>query len=315
MITNRARNRPLRGILWMLASGLCFVAVTALVKHVGDGLPAAQTAFIRYLLGCLFLLPTLAHFRGANLGPRALAIFGTRGFLQAMGSILWFFAMTNIPMAEVTAMNYMTPIYITLGAALFLGEELRLRRILAILAAFCGALIILRPGMREVLPGHIAMIGTAMFFAASYMMAKRMSDTIHPSVMVGMLSITVTIFLAPFAIAVWVPPTLEQVLWLLLVAGIATGGHYTMTLAFANAPVTVTQPVTFLQLVWSALIGLVVFGEAVDPFVVLGGIVIMAAVAFITWREAILRAQAARGANGGLTAPPADVKAVPSRRR
>ena len=188
-------------------------------------------------------------------------------------------------------MNYMTPIYITLGAALFLGEDLRLRRILAILVAFAGALIILRPGLREVLPGHMAMIGTAVFFAASYLMAKRMSDRLHPSVVVGMLTITVTIFLAPFAYAVWVPPTMTQVFWLFVVAGFATGGHYAMTLAFAAAPVTVTQPVTFLQLIWSALVGWAIFGEVVDPLVVLGGSVIMAAVAFITWREAMLRAK------------------------
>ncbi len=291
MITISAPNKAMRGILWMLVSGLCFVAVTGLVKHVGSSLPSSQTAFLRFLLGLVFLLPTFAQFKDINLGPRALGIFGLRGFFQAMGSILWFYAMTSIPMAEVTAMNYMTPIYITLGAAVFLGERLRLRRMMAILVAFAGALIILRPGLREVLPGHIAMIGTAIFFAASYLMAKRMSDHLHPSVVVGMLTITVTIFLAPFAYAVWVPPTTTQLFWLFVVAGFATGGHYSMTLAFASAPVTVTQPVTFLQLIWSALIGWVIFAEAVDPYVFLGGAVIMASVAFITWREAMLRAK------------------------
>ena len=289
--TPLAPVRPLHGILWMLLSGVCFVAVTGLVKHVGSTLPSSQTAFLRFLLGLIFVVPMLPHFRTANLGLQALSVFGLRGLFQALGSILWFFAMTNIPMAEVTAMNYMTPIYITLGAALFLGEDLRLRRILAVLAAFGGALIILRPGLREVAPGHLAMIGTAMFFAASYLMAKRMSGHIHPGVVVGMLSITVTLFLAPFAYAVWVPPTTMQLFWLFVVAGFATAGHYTMTLAFAAAPVTITQPVTFLQLIWSALIGYAVFGEGVDPYVVLGGAVIMGAVVFITWREALLRAQ------------------------
>lgn len=291
MITKPAQPAPLRGILWMFASGLCFVTVTALVKMVGTSMPAQQTAFLRFALGLLFLIPMLPQFRGLHLSPRKLRNFGLRGAFQAAGSILWFYAMATIPMAEVTAMNYMTPIYITLGAALFLGESLKFRRLAAILVAFIGALIILRPGLREVLPGHFAMIGTAIFFAASYLMAKRMSDTIHPSIVVAMLTVSVTIFLAPLAIAVWVPPTPVQLFWLFLVAGFATAGHYTMTLAFAAAPVTVTQPVTFLQLIWSALIGLVVFLEPVDPFVVLGGVVIMASVAFITWREAALRGQ------------------------
>jgi drug/metabolite transporter (DMT)-like permease len=150
-------------------------------------------------------------------------------------------------------------------------------------------MIILRPGLRPLEPGHYAMIGTAIFFACGYLIAKQLSGEVKPAVVVGMLSLTVTIGLAPFAFAVWVTPTLPQLGWLFLVACFATAGHYTMTLAFAAAPLTVTQPVTFLQLVWAVLLGAVFFGEPVDVWVVVGGIVIMAAVSFITWREAVLR--------------------------
>jgi len=107
-----------------------------------------------------------------------------------------------------------------------------------------------------------------------------------------MLSITVTIGLAPFAYAVWVPVTLEQLGWLFAVAVFATGGHYSMTLAFRAAPLTVTQPVTFLQLVWATALGALVFAEPVDAFVIAGGAMIIAAVSFITWREAVLRRRA-----------------------
>jgi len=294
MITTAPDSRPLLGMFWMLLTGLCFVAVTALVKYLGDDLPAAQQAFLRYLLGLVFLIPMWPALRTALISRQALALFGLRGFIHALGVILWFYAMTQIPLAEVTAMNYLSPIYVTLGAALFLGEKLALRRIVAVLVAFLGALIILRPGLREVSSGHLAMIGTAIFFAGSYLMAKRMSGQVSASVVVAMLSVTVTICLAPFAYAVWVPPTGAQLLGLLAVAACATAGHYTMTLAFAAAPVTVTQPVTFLQLVWAVALGALVFDEGVDLFVVLGGLVIMASVLFITWREAMLRKQEKR---------------------
>ena len=133
------------------------------------------------------------------------------------------------------------------------------------------------------------MLGTAAFFAASYLIAKRLSDDLSPTVVVGMLSVTVTIGLAPFAAAVWITPTLAQCGWLFLVACFATAGHYTMTLAFRAAPLSVTQPVTFLQLVWSVSIGALFFGEPADHWVITGGGIIMAAVSFITWREARLR--------------------------
>lgn len=273
----------------MVLTGVMFVAVTAIVKHVGDDVPAAQAAFLRYVLGLVFLLPMIRPIMAARLTGRQIKMFAIRGVVHALAVILWFYAMARLPIAEVTAMNYLSPVYVSIGAALFLGEKLPPRRLIAVLLALVGAAIILRPGVKAVESGHIAMLGTAVLFAVGYLLAKRLSGEVSAAVVVGMLSITVTIGLAPFAYAVWVTPTIAQLGWLLLVAFFATAGHYTMTLAFAVAPLTVTQPVTFLQLVWAVVLGAVVFGEAVDGWVVVGGLVIMASVSFITWREAVAR--------------------------
>lgn len=270
-------------------TGILFVAVTATVKHSAQGLPAAESAFLRYVLGIVFLIPMLKPLRNAKLTGRQKKLFWIRGFAHSLAIILWFHAMTRITIAEVTAMNYMTPIYITIGAALFLGERLASRRMIAIAAGFVGALIILRPGFRELSDGHFAMIGAAVFFAVSYLTAKRMADEVPAAVVVAMLSITVTICLLPFAAAVWQTPTLPQVFWMFVVATFATAGHYTMTLAFAEAPVSVTQPFVFLQLVWSVLTGAIFFAEPADGWVVLGGAVIVGATTFIAIREAMLR--------------------------
>lgn len=282
-------NRPLAGIGWMLATGLCFVAVTAIVKHAAQDIPAAQAAFLRYLLGLAFLLPVLGEVRRAHLGRREWALFSARGMVHTLGVILWFFAMTQIPIAEVTALNYMAPIYVTLGAVAFLGERLAARRIGAVLVAFLGVLVILRPGFREIDTGHLAMLITAVFFGASYLLAKKMSGEVPASVVVAMLSITVTIGLAPFAFSVWVTPSVVDLGWMFLVACFATAGHYAMTLAFAAAPVTVTQPVTFLQMIWAVLLGWLMFDENPDGWVIFGSLVILASVSFITWREAVLK--------------------------
>ena len=283
--------RPVAGILWMVLTGLCFVAVTGIVKHVGQDMPASQAAFLRFLLGLVFFLPVLPALLRLRLDRRGWQLFGARSALHVVAVILWFYAMTQIPVAEVTAMNYLAPVYVTLGAALFLGEKLAARRLLAVAAGLLGVVIILRPGFREVSPGHLAMLGTALFFGASYLIAKRLSDRYDAAMVVAVLSVMVTVGLAPFAAAVWVTPTLPQLGWLFLVAGFATAGHYAMTRAFAAAPVTVTQPVTFLQLIWATLLGAIVFSEPADGWVVLGGAIILASVSFITWREAQLRRQ------------------------
>lgn len=288
-MSSEVQHNPLTGIFWMILAGILFVGVTALVKLLGTRLPAAESAFLRYLIGMVFFIPAIRLVRRAQLTRRQIGLFSLRGVAHTGAVALWFFAMARIPLADVTAMNYLSPIYVTIGAALFLGEKLALRRIMAVVAALIGALIILRPGLREVGAGHIAMLFTAMGFGVSYLVGKKVSDEVSPTVVVAMLSLTVSIGLAPLAIPVWVTPTLYEITILAGVAVLATLGHFVMSLGFRAAPVSVTQPATFLQLVWAVSLGAVVFGEAVDPYVILGGAFIVASISYISWREAVLK--------------------------
>ena len=282
-------TRPGVGIAWMVFTGVLFVMVTGLVKYLGPTMPAPQAAFLRYALGLILLVPMLPFREGLRLQKHQLRLSVWRGVLHSGAVTLWFFAMARIPIADVTAMNYMAPIYVTIGAALFLGERLALRRLGAIAFALLGVIIILRPGFREIGAGHMAMVLATLFFGASYLLAKRLTDEMPAGLVVVLLSVIVTIALLPMALVVWVPPSGFDLIILFLVACIATLGHYTMTLAFKATSISVTQPVTFLQLVWAVTLGVVVFGEAVDPFVVLGGGIILGSVTFISWREATLQ--------------------------
>jgi drug/metabolite transporter (DMT)-like permease len=291
-------NRPLAGITWMLLTGLLFVGVTASVKYGAQDLPAAQAAFLRYLIGLVFLVPLLRRVSLATLTARDWRLFALRGAFHTLAVILWFYAMTRIPLAEVAALNYLSPIYITLLATLVLGERLVPARVLAVAAALCGTLMILRPGFREIGDGHVAMLAAALVFAGSYLTAKVLTGRATAALVVVMLSVTVTIGLAPFALVQWQTPTGSELLWLTVTAALATGGHYAMTLAFAAAPITVTQPVTFLQLVWATLLGFALFGEAIDALSVAGGAVIALAVILLGWSEAAARRKRARMAMG-----------------
>jgi len=278
--------QPVAGMVWMVVTGLCFVAVTASVKMVGTEVPAGQSAFLRYALGIVFLIPMFPAVRAARLDRRTWGLFGVRGLCHAVAVILWFFAMSRIPIADVTALNYLNPIYVMLLAVVLLKERLGPWRIGAVVAAFLGTLVIVRPGFREIDVGHIAMLFTAVAMAASYFMAKLLTDRARPEVVVFMLSVVVPVVLLPYAIAVWVPIGWREIGWLSLTAVFATAGHYAMSLAFSKAPLTVTQPVTFLQLIWATLLGVLVFGEPADVFVMLGGAMIIAAITIVTWREA-----------------------------
>lgn len=286
---SRAQSQPASGIAagvgWMILTTIFFVCVTGVVRYLGSDIPAAQAAFIRYLIGCFLVLHTLLPLLRTRPSMPALGLFAVRGFVHGFAVILWFYAMARIPIAEVTAIGYTAPIFVTLGAWLFFRETLHARRIAAVAIGLLGALIILRPGFQTVEMGALAQLLAAPLFAASFLMAKRLTALASPGAIVGMLSIFCTLTLLPPALIEWRDPSWTEIGWLALTAVFATAGHYTLTRAIHAAPLTVTQPLGFLQLVWAALLGMLVFGEPLDPFVFLGGGIIVAAATFISHRE------------------------------
>ncbi|HHI81909.1 MAG TPA: DMT family transporter [Rhizobiales bacterium] len=284
-LARRGQN-PLAALSWMTLSGLLFVAVTGIVRYLGSDIPPIVASFIRYLSGLVILSPVI--LRTGFKWPRGkkLGLFAARGLAHATAVSLWFFAMARIPITDVIAIGYTAPIYVTLGAALFLGERLHVRRMLAVIAGFAGAIIILRPGFQVIETGALAQVIAAPVFAASFLMAKKLTGDENPMVIVIMLTVFCALALLPGAIYQWRTPGLFELALLVLVAILATIGHYAQTRAYQSAPITASQPVWFLQLVWGALVGWFAFGEIVDPWTIAGGAVIITAVIYISRREA-----------------------------
>ena len=269
----------------MLLTGLMFACVTGVIRYLGSDMPAIQGAFIRYAIGTLMIAPLFLRNWTGIPERKTLQLYAVRGLIHGVAVILWFFAMARVPMAEVTALGYVAPIFVTIGAALFLGERLHLRRLFGVGAGFVGAMVIIRPGFEEINLGQLAQLSAAPLFAASFIIAKKLTAQENSSMIVGLLSVGCTLTLLPGAILQWRPPTVEEIGWLSLSALLATTGHFTLTKAFAAAPITVTQPLSFLQLVWATVIGVMLFGEPIDPFVVLGSLIVVSAVTYISHRE------------------------------
>lgn len=277
------------GVAWMLLTGLLFVAVTGIVRYLGSDLPAAEGAFIRYAIGLLMISPALISVFRRKLSAKTWTLYSSRGLVHGIAVSLWFYSMARIPVAEVTAIGYSSPIFVTIGAALFLGETLRMRRIIAVLIGLIGVLIILRPGFQEIGAGQMAQLIAAPLFAVSFLLAKKLTDEADSAEIVAMLSLGCTIVLLPMALADWRDPTWAEVGWLALTALCATAGHYTLTRAYACAPITVTQPITFLQIVWATILGVVAFGEPADIFITTGAAVIVGSAWYIARREMQLK--------------------------
>lgn len=279
-------GRPREGIFWMVLSGLSFVTVNGVVRYLGTELPVAQSAFLRFAFGVLFLAPVLPKLLRDGVPTRAWRLFAWRGIVHSAAVLFWFYAMVRIPVAQVTAIGYLNPVLMIVAGAVLFGEAFPARKVLAVAVALVGALVVLRPGVQVLTLGHYSQIAASICFCGSYLFAKRLSGLVSASQIVAVLSVSVTLALAPLAWWVWVPVTLNQCAWLALVAAGATSGHYCMTRAFRAAPIAVTQPVTFLQLIWATALGAGLFGEAVDHYVILGGAMIIGAISWVSWRDA-----------------------------
>ena len=281
-------NQSIIGILWMVLTTILFVGVTATVRYLEGEVPAPQAAFLRYAIGTLFLIPSLISLTKIKPDKPLLKKFILRGLVHSIGVTLWFYAMSVMPVAEVTAIGFLTYIFVSIGASIFLKEKLHRHRLAAILISFIGALIVLRPGFKVIESGQLGMLMATVVFTASYLIAKIVSKERSSSEIVAMLSIFTTIFLIPSAIYSWEPLSIKAFLILSFTALIATVGHITMTKAIKAAPMVVTQPILFLQLVWASMVGLFIFNENFDPFVILGGTIIMLCVCYVSYREHIL---------------------------
>jgi len=278
-------NQSIIGILWMVITTILFVGVTATVRYLEGDVPAPQAAFLRYAIGTVLLTPSLISLAKIKPDRPLLNKFILRGLVHSIGVTLWFYAMSVMPVAEVTAIGFLTYIFVSIGASIFLKEKLHKHRLTAILISFIGALIILRPGFKVIETGQMGMLIATMVFTASYLIAKVVSKERSSSEIVAMLSIFTTIFLIPSAIYSWEPLSIKAFLILSFTAIIATLGHITMTKAIKAAPMVVTQPILFLQLVWASMVGLFIFDEGFDLFVILGGTIIMLCVCYVSYRE------------------------------
>lgn len=281
-------NQSIIGIMWMVLTTILFVGVTATVRYLEGEVPAPQAAFLRYAIGTLLLTPSLITLIKIKPNKPLMSKFLLRGLVHSFGVTLWFYAMSVMPVAEVTAIGFLTYIFVSIGACIFLKEKLHKHRITAVIISFVGALIILRPGFKVIESGQFGMLMATVVFTASYLIAKIVSKERSSSEIVAMLSVFTTIFLIPSAIYSWEPISLEALLILAFTALIATIGHITMTQAIKAAPMVVTQPILFLQLVWASMVGLFLFDEQFDLYVIIGGTVIMICVCYVSYREHVL---------------------------
>ena len=267
----------------MVVTTLLFAIVTGIVRYIGSDIPAPVAAFIRYIISTIFFIPLIVRMFILERNRSNRRVYWSRGLAHGFGVILWFFAMARIPVSEVTAIGYITPIFVSIAAFIFLKETFSMSIIGALAICMIGMIIIIRPTTSGIATGQLSMIIATLFFAASYILAKKLSETESTLEILVALNFVVTLTLAPFAIAFWVTPSFQEVLFLGVVALFATAGHFTMTMALKLAPITITQPISYVQIVWASGIGFIFFGETVTLLFSIGASLIILSSLYVTY--------------------------------
>jgi len=277
-----------RGLVWTSAAGFFFSLLNALMRSLTLHLDPFQAQFLRYFCGLLVLLPVVWHGGWAAYLPRQIGGQFARGALHTLGLCLWFTALPRIPLADMTAIGFTTPLFIMIGAYLVFREPMRWERWAATLVGFVGVLIVVGPKMSAGAGGgayHLLMLASAPAFAASFLLTKALTRYETAGVILVWQSISVSVFSLPLALWHWQDLSAWQWAAFMLCGMLGSAGHYCLTRSFAAADISATQSAKFLDLVWSAALGWLLFADLPSQTTVIGGVLICAATIWVARRE------------------------------
>jgi drug/metabolite transporter (DMT)-like permease len=263
---------PARGILLMVATVCSFASMEAIVKWLSQSYPVPMITWARYLVQVLLLLAVF----WPRMGPRILVtrrpwMQALRGALLGMASLTFFTGLAGIPLAEATAISSIGPILVTVFAVLLLGEKAPAGTAWALAASFCGVLLIVRPGSSVFAWSALLPLASAFCYAGYQLLTRRLAgvDDGNATLLLGALVATGALSLAvPFH---WATPRNLIDLGLLVATGaIGALGHFTLVRALECAPATLLAPFSYLHLVVSLFLGLLVFGTFPDGIALAG---------------------------------------------
>ena len=273
-------------------AGILFALLNVFTLIPAQHLNPYVMAFLRYLFGTLFLVPIVLRL-GVHRTMRThrLPLHLFRGCIHAGGMFLWFIGLPLTTLASMTALGFTGPIFVTIGAALFLGEDVRLRRWIAVAVGFAGAMIIIRPGVGLLSYGAIVILASTPIFSASNLISKLLARTESAPTIVVWQNLTISLAAAPVALWFWQTPDPTDLLWFMAAGLCGTLGHMCQQNGYQLADITLLQPIGFLSLLWNTLLGYFLFFQQPDAWTFVGAAVIFASAMYISHREAVRRAK------------------------
>jgi len=280
-------QRVLYGMLLISIAVILFAVMDTISKYLTRDYPVTNVLWARYLFHTLLVIAVIAPRHGTVLvRTNRLGLQMVRGSMLAGASLLFVTAIKYMPLAEATAIQFISPLLVTLLAVIFLKEKVDLSRWLAILAGFSGVLIIIRPGSGIFTWASLLPLGTAILFASYQVLTRHFAGRESPYTLIFYPGIVGMLLLSPTLPFAWTAPQSLSHLTLLAIAGIIGGSsHLILIRAYELAPASRLAPFSYTQLIWVTLAGYVVFGNFPDALSLAGIAILMASGTYIATRQ------------------------------
>ena len=277
-----------KAALWMIGAIASFSSMAVAGREVSGELDTFEIMMYRSLFGAVIVLG-LAGLTGTwrQVNRDSLGLHFMRNLAHFTGQNLWFYAVTVIPLAQVFALEFTSPLWVIVLSPLLLGERLTAMRAFAALMGFLGILIVARPDMAGINSGVITAASSAIFFALTIMFTKKLTRTQSITCILFYLT---TMQLAFGIVAAGYDgdialPTADTLPFVLLIGAAGLMAHFCMTNALSLAPATIVVPIDFVRLPAIAVVGMLLYGEPLDVWVFVGALVIFAGNYMNLWSE------------------------------
>ncbi len=278
--------RRVRGMLLAMVAAASFTLLHTSVRYATQELHVLEVTFFRFFFALLLLLPGVVRSRLKVLKTSRLHLHLIRCVLVMLSMMSLFTALSITPLAQVTALSFIAPVFGTIMAILILKERSTLSRWLAVLCGFVGMLVVLRPGIIEITLGPLLAVFGALMWGLSTLVIKMMARTESSHTQVTYMAVIVAPMTAIGAWFVWQWPSWQVFPVLVFMALIATAGQFAYTKSFMLADATALMPLDFTRMVWASVLGYLLFGEIPALWTWVGGIIIFCSAVYITLREA-----------------------------
>ena len=271
---------PMKASFWMLGAVISFSLMAIAGRELGQELDSFEIMLWRSLAGIFIVLALARHFNTINqIKFNNLRLHLFRNISHFFGQSLWYFAVTKVTLAQLFAFEFTAPLWVALIAPLFLKETLTKGKFLTILVGFIGVLIIARPEATGLSLGILAAIFCALGFAGSILATKLLTRTNSVTCILFWLTVMqfiMSVICAGFDGTIAIPNTLN-IHWIAIISVGGLTAHFCITTALTLAPASIVAPLEFLRLPLIAVVGYLVYAEALSIFILVGAILIVGA--------------------------------------